>query len=574
MMSLLICSGVFAQKKRLVELASYYYETYEYSYTEADLPDIITWSDLDGEMSKEEHTYNELNQCVQIDAHQLMSNGEWLFANYVTYTYNEHGDLATRTNYNYSFDTGVPEISGLIVYNYDDNHRLIEQTVDLYMSPTNLVPLNIVTYTYDAQDRLQKIFYQTNENWWGGDPSWKNESYIEYRYNENGALVADSSTVYDYYSGAPGPGTKRAYFYDEHGNLIREDYFIPGSSAYWSMQQYTEFDYNTDLLATYYVFPKNPELPSSQFMGIVHERTEKRLFGRNESTYEWELTDTYEYIYEDADFPLAVASLTPEDKAENVAVDAVVSVVFNQNIAAGDLSKITISEMENISPAISGAKLTIEHPNFECKKTYTVVVPAGAITGFEQEIRWSFTTADTPGALTVVALTPEDKAQDVAQNAVVSVTFNQDITAGDLSKISISEMEDISPKISGAELIIDHPNFEYEKTYTVIIPAGAVAGYEEEIRWSFTTEKGSGIADANKLRLLVYPNPATESLTVEAAAVINEVIVYDMTGKIAHRNSVVQGTSYRLNANTLPAGVYLLSVKAESGYSVTKFVVR
>ena len=94
-------------------------------------------------------------------------------------------------------------------------------------------------------------------------------------------------------------------------------------------------------------------------------------------------------------------TLTPEYGATNVALNAEVAVTFSQNITANDLSEITINGI-TATASVSANKLIIAHPDFNYETQYTVYIPANAITDYEQEIMWSFTTEDTP-VYTIVA---------------------------------------------------------------------------------------------------------------------------------------------------------------------------
>ncbi|MBC7326461.1 MAG: Ig-like domain-containing protein, partial [Moorella sp. (in: Bacteria)] len=110
--------------------------------------------------------------------------------------------------------------------------------------------------------------------------------------------------------------------------------------------------------------------------------------------------------------PPAVSGKNPAENATGVALDAEVSVTFNESVVAGTYAgDITIKDASNqsvsgVTYAFSGTKLTINHPDFAPSTAYTVTVPAGAVrdaAGNEttQAITWSFTTGSggsAPGA--------------------------------------------------------------------------------------------------------------------------------------------------------------------------------
>jgi len=101
----------------------------------------------------------------------------------------------------------------------------------------------------------------------------------------------------------------------------------------------------------------------------------------------------------------------------------------------------------------------------------------------------------------VVLLTPEADAVDVALDAEVSVTFDVDITAVDLTGITITpDLGNVVPTVNNAVLTIAHDDFAYNTTYTVLVPAGAVSdgvnAITNPITWSFRTELDASACNA------------------------------------------------------------------------------
>ena len=96
--------------------------------------------------------------------------------------------------------------------------------------------------------------------------------------------------------------------------------------------------------------------------------------------------------------PVEVVSTLPANDATGVALNAELSVTFNQNVA-GSLAEITINGTA-ATGTISGNKLTIAHKNFDYETVYTVVIPKGAINYYNEVITWSFTTVKEPAPQT------------------------------------------------------------------------------------------------------------------------------------------------------------------------------
>ena len=85
----------------------------------------------------------------------------------------------------------------------------------------------------------------------------------------------------------------------------------------------------------------------------------------------------------------------------------------------------------------------------------------------------------------------------------------------------------------------------------------------------FTLTGEVGVTDREPLQMRVYPNPATETVfvTLDGGAEINNIILYDLQGRIvgANNDSPLQTGSANLNVKSLPAGIYLLRVTDADG---------
>ena len=59
--------------------------------------------------------------------------------------------------------------------------------------------------------------------------------------------------------------------------------------------------------------------------------------------------------------------------------------------------------------------------------------------------------------------------------------------------------------------------------------------------------------------LIIYPNPVTNRLTVETSGSDEEVVLYDVLGRVVQRTRLVAGKA-SLDLSALPAGVYVVRV--------------
>jgi hypothetical protein len=71
----------------------------------------------------------------------------------------------------------------------------------------------------------------------------------------------------------------------------------------------------------------------------------------------------------------------------------------------------------------------------------------------------------------------------------------------------------------------------------------------------------------------LFPNPAKENVTVsmdKGQAVISQVNVFDITGKVVLTQNAVSAHEVVLNTENFTKGIYLVNVKLANGASATK----
>jgi hypothetical protein len=74
----------------------------------------------------------------------------------------------------------------------------------------------------------------------------------------------------------------------------------------------------------------------------------------------------------------------------------------------------------------------------------------------------------------------------------------------------------------------------------------------------------------NSLNIVVYPNPATNSLTIESPQ--NGVIeITNIQGQLI-KSFMATSNKTSIDVSAFPSGVYIIEVKTEKGIEVCKFV--
>ena len=268
---------------------------------------------------------------------------------------------------------------------------------------------------------------------------------------------------------------------------------------------------------------------------------------------------------------LEYQTLTPLNNATNVELNAAVSVTFNENIT-GSLAGISISGGIAATASILEDKLIIDHDAFVYGKIYTVTIPAGAIDDYNQPITWKFTTKSEPTEepIKVDILTPANGTIDVPASAAapVSVTFNQNITKGNLSLVTIDNGIIANATVAGKKLTITHNSFVNNTKYTVKVPAGAIADFDEDIEWSFTTVVGSGIPVVNGNEINIFQNNSNIFVQLSENS---DVRVLDVLGRVLGSYNVTANATLTINQLS---GIYLIEVISNGNVSTHKVVVR
>jgi hypothetical protein len=217
-------------------------------------------------------------------------------------------------------------------------------------------------------------------------------------------------------------------------------------------------------------------------------------------------------------------SIKPANGATDVGLFASVSVEVSPGFPVGGVNlntttSITDENGESITVDVEYTttgtqdKITIYHDDFKYGKTYTVKINERSInaTLVLDEITWSFSTLKDPNATETHikpiegSYTPAIAATWVPVQSPVQVKITPSLPVDatiDWSDVSITDEEgrpvqSLHVSVSSLEeqpdtslLKISHANFNFEKTYTVLIPARAIDENTilDEITWSFTTK--------------------------------------------------------------------------------------
>jgi methionine-rich copper-binding protein CopC len=190
---------------------------------------------------------------------------------------------------------------------------------------------------------------------------------------------------------------------------------------------------------------------------------------------------------------------------------------------------------------------------------------------------------------TVTTLSPLDEATNVAINTNLVITFSENIVKG-TGNVVIFDSDNIpvetiaintaAVSISGVTVTINPTSDLMGSTYYYIqIDATAFkdvsnnnyAGIADSTTWNFTTEVTVSLeGNLVSQRLIIYPNPVNNTLTiqVENQIEINEVIIYNILGKIV--KTVKDRTL--IDVSNFSDGVYLIKIMTDKGIGLKRFI--
>ena len=116
---------------------------------------------------------------------------------------------------------------------------------------------------------------------------------------------------------------------------------------------------------------------------------------------------------------------------------------------------------------------------------------------------------------------------------------------------------------------------EYCFSVTAVNDGGESDKTEEVCETTLADEPevpGEGVEE-NTASFNVYPNPVNDILYIEAETEIEEVVVYDVYGRVQNlSNSATQQLSNSIDVTNLNSGVYFVKVVAENGETIKRFI--
>jgi hypothetical protein len=225
----------------------------------------------------------------------------------------------------------------------------------------------------------------------------------------------------------------------------------------------------------------------------------------------------------------AVTSSDPANGATGIAVTSIISATFNTPMDAASItsSGFTLKNGSSLIPAVisyngTTASLTPSHhlpPNTLCTATITAVKSAAGKT-IASDFKWTFTTGAAVDQTfpVVVSANPIDGSTGIALNKVLSVTFNEPMSAATITTSSFRLSQGVTP-IAGAVAYSGST-----ATFTPSAPLAAGTTYKGEITTGVKDMAGNALA-ADAVWTFTTTASASGLSAVDLGAAGNFVIV-------------------------------------------------
>ena len=279
---------VFAQNYTM-RLAGIYSEdgvqSWDYIYPSETNSNVVCINELDfldefgGEITDSIY-YDDNNNIVRISTWQKFE-GEWVYACYVEYEYDENNLKISRKNYN---NFGGFQLGGIFRYYYDEEGKMTNWT--LSFSNVEEYQKGIREYDEDGfitSEVMQQYNFQTYYI--------ENATMVTYEYDEDHNVVRSN----DYYWEAEQWGMEayRAMEYDEYGNCLKSEQRTPEGTV----QERKVFEYDLSVSADSVFYYPNPEDDFPQLPKVKNLLKSFEYYAQNDNM-ELSLVTTYSMNYE------------------------------------------------------------------------------------------------------------------------------------------------------------------------------------------------------------------------------------------------------------------------------------
>lgn len=152
-------------------------------------------------------------------------------------------------------------------------------------------------------------------------------------------------------------------------------------------------------------------------------------------------------------------------------------------------------------------------------------------------------------------------------------TYDQE-TSGVIWETGSTSMEHLFTRFADDEYVTS----SIFNTCTYISPDGAyvlgvsINGDGEQSSYIIQVGEESSIEE-QQIKMSVYPNPASTSVTVELDSEIESIMLVNMMGQVVYAESGINAVSAKVNTSNLPNGMYILRAESAQGAAIQRVSV-
>lgn len=291
-----------AQVVRQVELKSdnnlnYFY----YGYNENNRVDSI-YQEIasDGYSSYRLFEYDVNGNNIKQERYQMSKDmDDYMFTDYVNYTYDENNNILTRMNYNLDMWGGTNSfiLGGVYVYEYDGNNNLSKRS--LYWDEELTRLYETIVYKYNEKGMLLEDTRSSEQF------GMIVEDFKEvFEYDDQDRLVKITFFTLDYGTGKLIENNYRTYEYDENGNMIEKLDILLDKSV----NEKHQYVYNMDIEKANTIFPINIDDDKTSYYSSKNVIAEDNIYMRDVKSGELVYIDKEFWVYEEYD-PAGIANV-------------------------------------------------------------------------------------------------------------------------------------------------------------------------------------------------------------------------------------------------------------------------
>ena len=114
---------------------------------------------------------------------------------------------------------------------------------------------------------------------------------------------------------------------------------------------------------------------------------------------------------------------------------------------------------------------------------------------------------------------------------------------------------------------------DYDTTYTwSVAPVNCFGTAVGCTTWTFTTESALSVSDNELVSFSIYPNPTKDMINFNTTLSIDDVEIYDISGKQVNRIKGENITNDSIDLSQLKVGVYFLKINSDGNIQTIKLI--